>query len=142
MSADVSHCLAKSLGDRLIALLVRPVPTERQRLLALTIISGGVCGLAAVAFHVSIVKMTALLIGRAETAPRPWWIYLTILTPTLGGVVAGLGIRYWAPGAVGSGIPQVKLAYAREAGRVSIRDAFGKFVLKALQIGSGASLGR
>jgi CIC family chloride channel protein len=51
-------------------------------------------------------------------------------------------LRYWVPGAVGSGIPQVKLAYAREAGRVSMRDAVGKFVLGVMQIGSGASLGR
>jgi len=40
------------------------------------------------------------------------------------------------------GIPQVKLAYARHAGRVPMRDAVGKFILGVLQIGSGASLGR
>jgi CIC family chloride channel protein len=111
-------------------------------LLVLTIVSGGLCGLAAVAFHVSIVKMTGLLIARASALPYPWWILLSVLTPTLGGLVAGLGVRYWVPGAVGSGIPQVKLAYARDAGRVPMRDAIGKFVLASLQIGSGASLGR
>jgi CIC family chloride channel protein len=55
---------------------------------------------------------------------------------------ANLALKYWVPGAVGSGIPQVKLAYAREAGRVPFRDAVGKFVLGILQIGGGASLGR
>jgi len=125
-----------------MALVLRIMPTERQRLLALTILSGGLCGLAAVAFHVGIVKASALLIDRAEAAHGHWWIFLTILSPALGGLLAGLGIRYWAPGAVGSGIPQVKYAYAREAGRVSIRDTVGKFVLAVLQIGSGASLGR
>lgn len=130
------------LWNKLLALLLRLVPTERQRLLALTIISGGLCGLAAVAFHVSIDKATVLLFDRAAAAPNHSWIYLTILTPALGGLVAGLGLQYWVPGAVGSGIPQVKLAYAREAGRVSFRDAIGKFVLAVIQIGSGASLGR
>lgn len=125
-----------------MAQLVRMVPTERQRLLALTILSGGLCGLAAVAFHVGIEKASALLINRAMSAPNHWWIYLTILTPTVGGLVAGLGLYYWVPGAVGSGIPQVKAAYAREAGLVPMRDAIGKYVLAVLQIGSGASLGR
>lgn len=130
------------LREKFLALLLRTVPTERQRLLVLTILSGGICGLAAVAFHVSIVKASTLLINRAEAAPSPFWIVLTILTPTVGGLVAGLGLRFWAPGAVGSGIPQVKVAYALEGGRVSFRDAVAKFVLAALQIGSGASLGR
>src|SRR5271169_4814578 len=117
---------ARPIRDNLIALLLRIVPTERQRLLALTVLSGGLCGLAAVAFHVGIDKASALLIGRATSAPRHSWIYLTIFTPALGGLIAGLGLRYWVPGAVGSGIPQVKLAYAREAGRVPFRDAIGK----------------
>src|SRR5271165_4187523 len=128
--------------DQWTALVLRIMPTERQRLLALTIVSGGLCGLAAVAFHVGIVKASALLIDRAEAAHGHWWIPLTILSPALGGLLAGLGLRYWAPGAVGSGVPQVKYAYAREAGRVPMRDAIGKFVLAAMQIGSGASLGR
>lgn len=131
-----------SIRDKLLELLLRLAPTERQRLLALTIISGGLCGLAAVAFHVGIDKASALLIDRAASAPHHSWIYLTILTPAVGGLVAGLGLRYWVPGAVGSGIPQVKYAYAREAGRVPFRDAVGKFVLAVIQIGSGASLGR
>jgi CIC family chloride channel protein len=136
------HRASRSTREKLYALLLRLVPTERQRLLVLTILSGGLCGLAAVAFHVGIDKASALLIDRAASAPHHSWIYLTILTPMLGGLVAGLGLRYWAPGAVGSGIPQVKLAYAREAGRVPMRDAVGKFVLAVIQIGSGASLGR
>ena len=35
------------------AWLVRRMPNERQRLLAVTIVAGGLCGLAAVAFHIS-----------------------------------------------------------------------------------------
>jgi len=132
----------KSIRDRLFALLLRLTPTERQRLLALTIVSGGLCGLAAVAFHIGINKASALLIDRAASAPHHSWIYLTILTPALGGLIAGLGLCYWVPGAVGSGIPQVKLAYAREAGRIPFRDVIGKYVLAVIQIGSGAALGR
>src|SRR5271157_4193623 len=142
MAPEKQQSSSRPRRDQWTALVLRIMPTERQRLLALTIVSGGLCGLAAVAFHVGIVKASALLIDRAEAAHGHWWIPLTILSPSLGGLLAGLGLRYWAPGAVGSGIPQVKYAYAREAGRVPMRDAIGKFVLAAMQIGSGASLGR
>lgn len=42
----------------------------------------------------------------------------------------------------GSGIPQVKVAYAVKGGRMPFQVAIGKFVLGVIQIGSGASLGR
>ena len=129
-----------SLRSRLMALLARATPTERQRLLALTVISGGLCGLAAVAFHQGIGKAETLLINRAMASQN--WILWTILTPALGGLLVGLALQYWVPGAVGSGIPQVKAAYALRAGFVPLRDALGKFVLGILQVGTGASLGR
>jgi hypothetical protein len=72
---------------------------------------------------------------------RPCWIWWTILTPTLGGLAAGLAIYYVVPGAAGSGIPQVKAAFSLRSGLVPIKDAIGKFILCSVQIGSGASLG-
>jgi CIC family chloride channel protein len=51
-------------------------------------------------------------------------------------------LQYFVPGARGSGIPQVKVAYAIKGGRVPFRDAVGKFVVGVLQIGTGSSLGR
>ena len=114
---------------------------ERQRLLAVTILAGGLCGLAAVAFHLSIAWLEALLINRANHAPGYWWVFWTILVPGVGGLIAGLGLTYWAPAAAGSGIPQVKVAFALRSGLVSLRETVGKFVLCAFQIGAGASLG-
>ena len=131
-----------TVRNRVGAFLVRLTPTERQRLLGLTIVSGGLCGLVAVSFHLGIDAAQTLMINRALQAPNLSWIFWTIFTPTMGGLVVGLGLHYWFPGAVGSGVPQVKLAYARYAGRVPFRDAIGKFVLGIVQIGSGASLGR
>ena len=128
-------------GNKINALLLRVTPTERQRVLALTVISGALCGLAAVAFHLGIVKVEALLLDRALYAKYPSWIYWTILSPTLGGLAAGLLVRYWVPGAVGSGITTVKCSYAQASGWIPFRDALGKFVIGILQIGSGASLG-
>ena len=117
------------------------MPSERQRTLAVTIVAGGLCGLAAVLFHRSIGWVEILLIDRANSAPGHSWIWWTILSPALGGLVAGLGLTYLAPAAAGSGIPQVKVAYSLRDGLITLRETVAKFVLCAIQIGSGASLG-
>jgi CIC family chloride channel protein len=114
---------------------------ERQRLLAVTILAGGLCGLAAVAFHLAIAWLESLMINRANFAHGYTWIFWTILTPGIGGLIVGLGLTYWAPAAAGSGIPQVKVAFALRSGLVSLRETIGKFILCAFQIGSGGSLG-
>ncbi len=117
------------------------MPNERQRLLVFTILAGGLCGLAAVAFHVSTLRLEALCINMATSAPGHSWIWWTIVTPALGGLVAGLGLYYWVPAAAGSGIPQVKVAFAQRFGSISLKETIGKFVLCVIQLGSGASLG-
>ena len=131
----------QGLYSRFYAWLLRRMPTERQRLLAVTILAGGLCGLAAVAFHLSIMWFETLFIDRANAAPGHSWIWWTILSPAIGGLVAGVGLTYFAPAAAGSGIPQVKVAYTLRYGLVTVRETIGKFILCATQIGSGASLG-
>lgn len=131
----------QGLYQKFYAWLLRRMPTERQRLLAVTILAGGICGLAAVAFHLSIMGLEALMIDRANGAHGYNWIAWTIICPAVGGLVAGVGLTYFAPAAAGSGIPQVKVAYTLRAGYVTIRETIGKFILCAFQIGSGASLG-
>ena len=117
------------------------MPSERQRLPVITIVAGGLCGAVAVAFHLSVGRLQSLLIEPATAAPGHLWIWLTILTPAIGGLVAGLGLYYLVPAAAGSGIPQVKVAYMTRSGFVSVKETVGKFVLCVLQLGSGASLG-
>jgi CIC family chloride channel protein len=120
----------------------RLVPTERQRLFGLTIAIGGVCGLAAVAFHVAIERVAAASVERAMAAGGHAWIGWTLAVPAAGGLAAGLLLYYVVPNARGSGIPQVKVAYAVQGGRLRLRDSLGKFAIGVLQIGSGSSLGR
>ena len=129
------------LYTRFLAWLMRRMPGERQRLLAVTILAGGLCGLAAVLFHLSIGWLESLMIEHANSAPGNSWIWWTILTPAFGGLFAGIGLTYFAPAAAGSGIPQVKVGYTLRNGLITIRETIGKFVLCAVQIGSGASLG-
>jgi CIC family chloride channel protein len=117
-------------------------PTEAQRLFVLTLVIGVLCGLAAVAFHVAITLAQHLLIDRAMAAPGHSWIGWTLATPTLGALVCGVLLQYVVPNARGSGIPQVKIAFATQGGRLRLRDSVGKFLIGALQLGSGSSLGR
>src|SRR5215813_9035893 len=126
----------------LLRLFLRLVPSENQRVFALALIAGALCGLAAVLFHLSIIGTETRLIDRAMHAHGRTWIWWTILTPTVGGLLSGVLLRYVVPGARGSGIPQVKVAYAIRGGRVPLIDAVGKFVVGVLQIGTGSSLGR
>ena len=116
-------------------------PSERQLLFGLTVAIGGVCGLVAVAFHQSIRLLEGLTIERAFAVPESTWIVWVIVVPTLGALAAGLMLKY-VPGARGSGVPQVKAAYASKALTLRFRDSVGKFVIGALQIGTGSSLGR
>ncbi len=116
-------------------------PTERQRLFGLTIAIGGVCGLVAVAFHESIRWVEGQTIERAFAAPGDTWIAWVIGVPALGALASGVMLHF-VPGARGSGVPQVKVAYASKSMRLRLRDSLGKFVIGTVQIGTGSSLGR
>ncbi len=118
------------------------MPNESQRLFALTVGIGVVCGLAAVAFHLAIQIVGQFLIEPSMAARGRSWIGWTIATPTLGAAVCGLLLQYVVPNARGSGIPQVKVAFAGNGERLRMRDSVGKFLIGAIQIGSGSSLGR
>ncbi len=123
------------------AFFQRHLVNEAQHLFALTILVGLICGLAAVAFHVAITAAENQMIERAIHVHGPSWMAWTVISPALGGLIAGPILTWIVPGARGSGIPQVKQAFATEGGRVRFRDAIGKFFIGTLQIGSGASLG-
>jgi CIC family chloride channel protein len=128
-----------------LAWLMRRLPTERQRLLAITILAGGLCGLAAVAFHISVAFVEGMLIDRAargsSLAGNHSWIIWTVLCPAFGGLFCGLGLYFLVPAAAGSGIPQIKVAFTQRSGYISAKETFGKFIFCVVQIGSGGSLG-
>ena len=132
----------RRINATLLRLFLKLVPSETHRVFALTLIAGASCGLAAVLFHLSIIGAETRLIDRAMKASGKSWIWWTMITPTVGGLLSGALLRYVFPGAGGSGIPQVKVAYAIKGGRVPFRESLGKFLVGVLQIGTGSSLGR
>src|SRR4051812_45790445 len=74
----------------LLRLFLRLVPSENQRVFALALIAGALCGLAAVFFHLSIIGTETRVIDRAMHAHGRTWIWWTILMPTLGSLVSGV----------------------------------------------------
>lgn len=133
----------RNIDLAVLRLFIKFIPSESQRVFALTILIGAVCGFAAVAFHLAISLAETNLIDRAISAHGYSWIFWTIATPTLGGLFGGFLLQYVVPEARGSGIPQVKLAYTAKGGKLSfLNSSLGKFFIGAIQIGSGASLGR
>ena len=123
-------------------IIPRFAPEERHRLFLLTIVVGGVCGLAAVAFHAAIRLTESLFIEPALKASGTAFYVGMLVVPTVGAALSGVLLQYAVPAARGSGIPHVKYVYAVKSGRVRLRDAAGKFLVATLQIGSGSALGR
>jgi CIC family chloride channel protein len=110
---------------------------EERLLLLLSIFIGVISGLLVVSFRMAIDWLTVLLLGES---PAPHHIRI-VLVPTVAGLVIALLVRYVFPEARGSGINQTKAALYIRNGYISTRTVLGKFLLSALAIGSGHSLG-
>jgi CIC family chloride channel protein len=112
-------------------------------LFTLTVVAGGLSGLAAVAFHQSIDVVSVWALEPILARPLALRIALLPLLLMGVGLVVGLLLERVVPFARGSGIPEVKTAYVYGSGeQLSLRTVIGKFVLAAASIGAGFSLGR
>jgi CIC family chloride channel protein len=76
----------------------------------------------------------------ARVMAAPWW--LRLLVPTLGGLVVGPIIAFWAPEARGPGVPEVMEAAALKEGHIPPRMALLKAGVTGLTIAAGGSVGR
>ena len=113
-----------------------------QKYFILTVTIAIACGLVAVMYHKLIRLASVNMIERALAVQGPGRVFW-IFSVCIGGcLLAGLLLHFFFPDARGSGIPQVKIAYEMNYGRVPMRVAAGKAVISALCVGSGASLGR
>ena len=120
---------------------LNPLNLHRQPF-AVYIIVGFVCGLVAVAFHLSIEYVFEHVFAFQQNQPRWLSILLMILAPALGGLFVGFILFKVEPSGGGSGIPQSKAAYWNEGGILSFKETFWRYVLGVASIGSGNSLGR
>jgi CIC family chloride channel protein len=115
---------------------------DGQRFLILCILIGLSCGIAAVLFHWSIHGIFHHLWDWASSYDG-WQFYVIMLgAPTFGGLIVGLTVKFFAPDAAGSGIPQTKTAYYNHDGFISSAAGFWRFTLGSIYCGLGNSLGR
>ena len=113
-----------------------------HRFLFVAIVCGMVCGVAAVAFHLSIEGVFHALWTLASGLPPVAFTAMMIAAPTFAGLLVGLVTTFWVPEAVGSGIPQTKEAYHNRGGRTRTHIGLWRFFLGTVFIGLGNSLGR
>jgi CIC family chloride channel protein len=126
---------ARAAAEDVIA---RIAPAREERIfLLLSIFIGVISGLLVVSFRMAIEWLGVLLLG---SSPRPHQPRL-IVVPALAGLVIALLTRFVFPNVRGSGINQTKAALYIHNGYISFRTVIGKFLLSALAIGSGHSLG-
>jgi chloride channel protein, CIC family len=125
-------------ADKTSAAISSALSIREERLfLILSIFIGIIAGLLVVSFRMAIEWLSVLLLG---AAPAPHQLRL-ILIPAGVGIVVAVLMRYVFPGVRGSGVNQTKAALYIHNGYISVRTVIGKFLLSALAIGSGQSLG-
>jgi len=130
----------KSAGS--LANFLRVRFTDSQRFMLLCLIVGLSCGLAAVAFHWVIHSLFDVVWHTAIQSSKPLFVLIMLGAPTLAGLLVGVVVQKWAPDAAGSGIPQTKIAYYNKGGKISIFTGLWRFMLGAVYVGLGNSLGR
>lgn len=113
-------------------------PEREERLfLLLSIVIGIISGLLVVSFRMAIEWLKVLLLGSAPNPGQP----RLFIVPAVAGLVVAVLTRYVFPQVRGSGVNQTKAALYINNGYISFRTVIGKFMLSALAIGSGHSLG-
>ncbi len=121
-----------------VARIIRSLALREGNLfLLLAVIIGLASGLLVVCFRIAIEGTRLWFFGSSLTASP-----LRVLTvPTLVGFIIAAGIMLLFRGVRGSGVNQTKAAVYIYDGYIPFRTVIGKFVLCALAIGSGQSLG-
>jgi CIC family chloride channel protein len=115
---------------------------KRTREILLTLLCGIAGSLVALAFEKSINSLFNFLWIPLEC--RGVWLFAGggLLVLSAAGLITGVMLAYLAPEAAGSGIPQLKIAYWRDMGRIRKRTVVVKFFAGIISIGGGISLGR
>src|ERR1700751_2023787 len=121
----------RSWSNRIFAL------REDQLFMFLAVLIGIFSGLAVVCFRIAFEWVHLFSLGSSMSPPVP----RVLIVPVVGGLVVALRVMYAFPAARGSGVNQTKAAVYISNGYVPFNTVIGKFVICALAIGTGQSLG-
>ncbi|MDH3348504.1 MAG: chloride channel protein, partial [Desulfobulbaceae bacterium] len=126
----------------LSSLLDKLSPPEGVLLLILAVLIGGITGLAAVYFIRLITFVQVLSYVDLPAMLPSLGLFVYIIVPLLGGLLAGPLVHKFAKEAKGHGVPEVMQALLLHGGRIRPRVAIAKIAASALCIGTGGSAGR
>jgi len=127
--------LLNTLIDRL------QIPEEAV-LIGTSLVVGVGTGLGAVALNLLIRAVSDLAFVRLPQAVPGLGRWTIVIIPTVGGLVAGPLIYFFAREAKGHGVPEVMQAIALKGGRIRPIVGVIKAIASALTIGTGGSVGR
>ena len=111
----------------------------------LAVLVGTAGGFGAVGFRYLINFIQSLAYGSSHElldiiSTTPW--YLRVLIPTIGGLIIGPLVYFWAREAKGHGVPEVMEAVALRSGLIRKRLVLVKTLASAICIGTGGAVGR
>jgi chloride channel protein, CIC family len=133
-----------SLKDKFHKLMREFVSREYSFNLLMGLIIGVIGGYGAIGFRMAISTVQRLTFGTVEPTfhyllELPWYWRLAI--PTIGGLIVGPIVTFFAAEAKGHGVPEVMAAVATRGGIIRGRVAAAKVVASAVTIGTGGSAG-
>jgi CIC family chloride channel protein len=131
----------KSLIGRLTSLASRSLDGEGL-LLGLALVVGLGAGLGALVFRRLIEMVQFVSFDWLPRITEGWGPAYIIIAPTIGGLLVGPLIYFFAREAKGHGVPEVMEAVALRGGRIRPVVALVKSLASSLSIGTGASVGR
>ena len=109
---------------------------ERTRIPILSVVTGLLCGLAAVLLKVTI---HAIHHGLSSLVGDHVWLYL--LLPGVGMLLSLLIVRYIVKDNIGHGVTKVLQAVSKNESKIKRHNLFSSMVTSALTIGFGGSVG-
>ena len=115
--------------------LLRRLP-ERTSLLVLSVVTGLLCGLAAVLLKLAIHGIQG---GLSSLFPGMSWPFLIL--PGVGMLLSGLIVRYLVKDNIGHGVTKVLQAVSKNESKIKRHNVWSSLVTSALTIGFGGSVG-
>ena len=110
--------------------------TERNKVLALSLFTGILCGLAAVLLKIAIHWITGSLDGAFHGSRWPW-----LLLPGLGMLLSLLIVKFVVRDNIGHGVTKVLRAVSRNESRIKSHNVWSSMATSAITIGFGGSVG-
>jgi len=136
---------SKKISSQIAIWIEKAKMTEHTFMILMALLIGAVTGYGVVFIRYLIKEITALSFGGgvdvlSNIMKTPWYLKLTI--PTVGGLIVGPLIYFFAKEVKRSGVPGVMESVLIRGGIIRPRVAFFKAITTALTIGTGGSVGR